>query len=330
MKRMSKYQHENVRILLMLGAMRIMRAFLLMQMLVLALMVSGCTASKPSHPEPLTTPIQPSRPSFETSPTIIAEDFLAQFVSIFFGPFSDEPAILVNEEAWDYRRGSFHYFLDGHGNVISDVPFIQVVDGTGIWGIEEAYYLALARRFRLFTIYGSSEPLVIGIQYETFDFTGGDYALYEIISNGNEFLRLGSMIPARHFGAGYDAVSVSPFINESGDIIAYLISDGGLFFAINNEGDFEFIASINAHWQSEDGDTIIISVEDEDGSWHFEQFTQEEFEELLATEQMQSFFPDFPDGNFVPMIRMYDLEQKLTTAITERLRGTFPVVVQGD
>ena len=264
-------------------------------------------------------------PSSVTTPTVIAKEFLSQFVSIFFGPYSDEPAILVSEGTWDDRGGWSHYFMDGRGDVISDVPFIQTL---GLAWFDGGTSLGLAHRFRLFTLNDSAEPLVIAMQYESLDLSGGGYALYEIISNGEEFLRLGTIIGYGHFGAGHDAVSLIPFINESGYIIAYVISDGGEFFAINSEGNFESVACINAHWRSEDGDTIIITVEDEDGTWHYEWLTQEEFEELMARGQMQSFFPNFPDGNFVRMERMYDLEQEFTEAITQRLRGTFPVVVR--
>ena len=268
------------------------------------------------------TPESSSFPSFTTNPIDVAKDFLSQFVSIFFEPYGDEPVFLIVDN-WDNGWWDI-YFIDGYGNVVSDAPSVQTINVE----FGEGTSLALARRFRLFTVDGSSVPQIITIQYESFNFSGGGYALYKMINNGNEFLPLGSMRTYHHHGAGHDAVSITPFINESGDIITYMITDGGDFHAINSYNDFEHIAFINAHWQGEDGDTIIISIEDEYGTWHSEWLTLEEFLELLSTDQMQNIFPSFPSGSFVPMTRIYDLEQELTETITQKLRGTFPVAVQ--
>jgi len=272
------------------------------------------------------SPTLPSLPHFEISPTIIAEEFLSQFVSIFFGPFSDESVILFNEPQlqgddgrWIERRA---YFTDGHGNVVYTAPFIITLDETWMgWELD-----VFAYQFRLFTNKDNSEPLIIAMRFESLEFSGGIYVLYEIMKNGNEFLQLGSMIGFHWGGPGPDFIRLAPFINEYGNIIAHMFPFGWSFYEINAEGDFEIVAYAQTSLYDRDTYIAHIWIENEDTAGHFEHFTNDEIIVLLSTGKMQTFFPNFPNGNFIPMIRMYDLEQELTERITERLRGTFPIV----
>ena len=39
-----------------------------------------------------------------------------------------------------------------------------------------------------------------------------------------------------------------------------------------------------------------------------------------------NFIPNFLSRNFVPVVRMYDLEVELAETITQRLRVTFPII----
>jgi len=217
------------------------------------------------------------------------------------------------------------YIIDGYGNAVSDVPSIQILDVR----VGGGPTLALARRFRIFSVDGSSAPQVIVVQYEAFNFSGGAYAMFEICDKDDIFLMLGSMRVFHHSGAGPDAVSWTPFINKYGDIIVYAHLDDGFFLAINDEGNFEVVASVWTSTRYIPGDTIHIRTENKDGEGYTKHFTFEEFEGILADqEQIQSFFPNFPDGSFVRMKRMYELEQELIETITQRLRGTFTVAVQ--
>jgi len=262
---------------------------------------------------------------FDKSTTMIAEEFLSQFVSIFFGPFSDEPVIKFNDSQffddgrWIEQRA---HFTDGYDNTVNDVPFILTLDETWMgWELD-----LFALDFRLFTIEDNSEPLIIAIRFESLEFSGGVYVLYEIVNNGKEFLQLGSMIGFHWGGPGPDYVRLALLISEKGTLTAHMFPHGWRLYNIDAEGIFELVA--DAQTTLYDYDTYIahIWVEGEYEAGNFEHFTNEEIMEFLRSGQMQNFFPNFPDGNFVPMIRMYDLEQELTERITERLRGTFPIV----
>ena len=287
-----------------------------------------------TKPDTMPLPTLPSLPYFETSPTIIAEEFLNQFVSVFFGLISDEPAISANEQdVFDNDGrwvGWYVYFTDGYGEVAYDVPFIKSLYGVRYDGGNLFVY---AERFSIFTLDDGVEPLVIAIRYETARFSGGVYFLYEIINNGGEFLQIGSMIAYSWGGPGPEAINLIPFINESGDIIVSIKQVETVdFHKINSEGDFEFVAYAQLAKRDAYGNLILVLwVEDEKGERHAQLRSMEELERILANQgQAQNLFPNFPDGNFMPMTRMYDLEQELTERITERLRGTFPVVERSE
>jgi len=258
-------------------------------------------------------------PYFEVCPITIAEELLSQYISIFFGAIglgyiSDEPVIAVNRQDI-YDDGVsidwYGYFTDGYGEVIYDVPFIRNLYGvfnpdrtTPVWAAD----------FQLFTIDGNYMPLIIAIRSNAIEFTGGGYVLYEIISSGNEFVQLGSMITWWSGGGG--APTLIPFINEIGEVITYMLMIGdGIVHKINSEGKFEEVGFLE-----------FSSIEIEDGGWLMQPVEVEDFEKLLENEkQLQTLIPNFPAGNFTRMTRLYDLEQELTERIKENLRGTFPI-----
>jgi len=207
------------------------------------------------------------------------------------------------------------------------VPYILIIDESWI-GWEFVVY---ADDFHLFTIEGDSEPMIIAIRFESIEFSGGFFVLYEIINNGDKLLQLGSMIYFHWGGPGPDFVRLIPLISESGRIIAYMFPHNLSFYDINGEGDFESISD----WDTFDQTimyydaytyTARIWVKGEDGIRYLNHFSNGELAELLSTSQMQNIIPTFPDGNFVPMVRMHELERELIEVITQRLSGTFPVV----
>jgi len=244
--------------------------------------------------------------------TAIAEEFLSQFTSLFFTPHSDELELTF---IWDGPAGrvSHGYYVDDDENIIC-----YMLDGTNQTFYGASAMSAYADRFRIFTVEESHAPLVIAILFEFNDFSSGGGVLYEIINNGDQFSQLGSMMQYHWGGPGPDAVNLTPFINETGEIIARLDIIGTHFFANNNEGNFVSVAFVEPgfHYTAGGVDGYFAGgINAETGTRHF---TLEEFEELLATGQTQKFFPDFPGGSFVPMKRMYALEQELIETIKQR------------
>jgi len=262
-------------------------------------------------------PTQLILPNFVSCPSSVAEDFLNQFISIFFGPDSDEPVIKVNWPGaflddygnWLWQYG---YFTDGYGEVIYDVPFIKSLYGA--FNPDRATPVRAAD-FQLFTIDGNYKPLIIAMQFSAIEFTGGGYVLYEIISSGNEFVQLGSMIIWS--ASGGSLPSLTPFINELGEVVTYMIMLGdGIVRFINYDGSFEELARFEPSFVpfGDEGHMLMQPVEAED------------FEKILEDQkQLKTLIPNFPTGNFTRMIRLYNLEQELTERITENLRGTFPI-----
>jgi hypothetical protein len=231
--------------------------------------------------------------------TTAAKDFLSQFVSLFFGPYSNEPAIKINEPGdivdddgnWIWQPG---YFTDGYGNVVYDVPYVLTIDESWM-GWEFAVF---ADSFEIFTTETGSEPMIIALRFESITFSGGVFVLYEITNSGDEILQLGSKIYFHWGGPGPDFVRLAPLINEYGKIIACMFPHNFGFYAINDNGDFERLSNCP------DGSAFRANL-------GYDAYT---------------FTPGFLDGNFVPMVRMHELEQQFIEDITQRLRGTFTVV----
>ena len=235
--------------------------------------------------EPTSEPAQFYFPCIESCS--IAKDFLGQY------PF----------ELWDEDTGSF---------LFSDAALIYTM--YRLWG-NPGYWDFRASGFRVYGIDGSYEPLIINMQYWAYG-TCSTLGSMLYIKDGNEFRRLGSMI---YYATSGGYARFQPFINEYGDVIVYVLAmRDKLFYAVNSEGNFAVVGDpIDAWWSQEE----IIIIDRETGYSIY--FTQDEFDKILATGQMQQFFSDFPDGNFVPLIRMYDLEQHLKEAATQILRDTF-------
>ena len=272
-------------------------------------------------------------PAFETCPIIIAEAFLRQYTSIFFGisgrglGFAEPEEVFMmayRQDIYDYygRRSDWQvYFTDLNGYIIDDVPFIQNLYGAFSGDLEKAAPVA-ALVFHIFTIEGSDEPLLIIINFRAFQFTGGAYALFEIISDGTTFSQIGSMIPWA--SGGGSVPRATPFINESGEIIVYRFEILSSLVSRMGEADiFECISIIEL-------DFILTEM----GYWTVEYISAQDFAEILRNyeknQQMQTNHRDLLTElyhmNFVPMVRMYELEYYLTEKITAYLRNVVPLL----
>jgi len=207
------------------------------------------------------------------------------------------------------------FFIDGYGNIAPDdttliYTMYRLWDNPGYWDFH-------ASGFSIFSPEGSYEPIVISIQYWVHGTCSGlGSMLY--IKDGTHFRRVGSMI-AYASGGGY--ARLQPLINEYGDIIVYVHAMGNkLFYAVDSEGNFETVGDWMEAWFL--GEITIFDREMECTTT----LTTEAFYEALATGQMQQFFFDFPNGNFVPLGRMYNLEQHIVETIPQMLRETSPPI----
>ena len=221
----------------------------------------------------------------------VAKDFLSQF-SIIFLDNDEEP--------------TFSASYDSFGNVMyNDVYLVysmyRLWDNPGYWNFHVS-------DFSVFGMEGSYEPLLIRMRYWG-DGTCSSMGSMLYIKTGNEFRQLGSMIS--YATPGY--LRFQPLINEADDIIVFVIDMEPRFKAINNEGNFEMVGS----WMSWSGiEEFTISGSEAESPIRL---TIDEIFETLAAGQMQNFISDFPYGNFVPLVGMYDLEQHFWETVPQML-----------
>jgi len=285
----------------------------------------------PTQPTLPPIPISLVLPAFVACPVDAAEAFLSQYISMFFytapiGHHNIAPETfmianrrdILDDDGWSI---DWHpYFTDVNGVTIENVPFIQNLYGAFSGDLNKPAPV-VADTFQIYTIYGSDYPLLIVVQFRAFQFTGGAYIVFEIFDNGNEFLQLGSMIPWWSGGGAIPALY--PFINESGEIIAYEFAiTSGHVFRLTDEGDFE------GFWMFS-----TSTLHSEFDGWHPERVLANDFAWMLidyevnqsTSTRYRDLLTDLYHRNFVPMVRMYDLEDYLHEKIMQQLRGFVPV-----
>jgi len=274
----------------------------------------------------------PFEPSANAAHSIkILETFLGQYTSMFFyvvsyriSAYVDEPVIVFHWRDVVGNDGQEHsevYFTDFNGDIIEDVPFIQNLYGAFSEALEKPAAVA-ASAFHIYTVEGSDIPLLIVMRFCAFQFTGGGYVIFTMFDDSTEFIQLGSMISWWSGGGGIPILA--PYINESSEIIAYMFAiTSGILYQLNNENIFEYF------WMF---DTSTLRI-DMDG-WHSEPVLADDFTQMLidfeanqnAATNYRELLTDLYHCNFVPMVRMYDLENYLYEKIRQQLRGTFPIV----
>ena len=284
----------------------------------------------PSDPQPPTVQFVPS--VYAAHSIEIAEAFLSQYLSMFFYVVNynisnsiNEPVIIYHRQNTiddDGRHGWEPYFTDFDGYIIENAPFIQRLYGVFSGDLKKPAFV-YAGAFQLYTIEDSDIPLLIIMRFYSVQFTGGAHVIFELSNNGTEFQQLGSMTP--WWSGGGDIPVLSPFINESGEIINYMVEIGwGILYQLNNEGHFESTALF---------EPTLVPMESGHGSLLMA-VPMEEFAKMLsnyekkqnAVTNYHTLLTDLYNKNFVPMVRMYDLENYLYEKIRQQLRGMFPVV----
>jgi len=236
-----------------------------------------------------------------------------------FGCIYNEPFITVNERAIYDSYGRRHhwelYFTDLYGDVIDveDVPFIKNLYVTIADDLTIPAPVA-AGAFQIYTTEGSDTPLLIIIRFDCFRFTEGVYFIFQRFNDGASFTQLGSRIGWATGGG--DIPILSPFINESGEVIFYIFFLGdGFLHLLNNESEFD------TFWMFDMYDFRPPVLADD-----FSQMLIDFEVNQNATTQSRDLLTDLYYRNFVPMVRMYELEDYLIEKITQQLRGMFPVV----
>ena len=292
--------------------------------------------TQPASLEPL--PIETQPPTTQFMPSVyaansiqITEAFLSQYLSMFFYVVNyyisnriEEPAIIYHRRNIindDGRHDWEPYFTDFDGYAIESAPFIQRLYGIFSGDLEKPAFV-YAGAFQLYTVEGSDIPLLIIMRFYSVQFTGGAHIIFELSNNGTEFQQLGSMTPWWS-GGGYIPM-LSPFVNKLGEVIIYKFEiTSGILYQLNNKGAFD------NYWMFETSPAFSQM----DG-WHSIPVLAHDFAQMLidyetnqnTATNYRELLTDLYHRNFVPMVRMYDLENYLYEKIRQQLRGTFQVV----
>jgi len=293
----------------------------------------GAVAESPSP-----TPTPPP-PLVHTTPTpapygdaararMEAQILLLQYPTIFLEVMSRHTGLV---EIWDQIRSHVDYtgtdflwswgstmddsyLMDGQGNIITQAPFLTVVDGT-----------AIASNFMLFDE-GDGTPLII-IDFHPYWIGSGRYHFYRF--DGEHYVPIDSTAATWHTGGGsHEGLFVQPFINDAGDLIVDLGMRGweGRVL-VSEDGRLRPAAFYSFEMVYEWADHVVIwlPAETPDGIWEeHARLTRAEFEAYRQSPDFFGIFPNMPEGEFRMLAPMPDFQAQLHANVYDNLRAQTP------